>query len=93
MVVAVLTVDLHIPGAASLKEKRLVLRSIKDRIQNRFNVSVAELDFLDKWQRSRIGVAQIGNDYKHIEKSINTIFRMLDSQVEFEIIQHSIEYF
>ncbi len=93
MVVAVLTVELHIPGAASLKEKRLVLRSIKDRIQHKFNVSVAELDFLDKWQRSRIGVAQIGNDFNYVEKSINTIFRLLDSQVEFEITHHSLEYF
>lgn len=92
MIIAVLTVDLYLPGATSLKEKRAVLRKLKDRVGNNFNVSIAEVDFADKWQRARIGIAQIGNDYKYLEKNIQTIFRIIDSNDSAEVIDHSMEY-
>ena len=58
MVVALLSLELHIAGARSLKDKRVVLRSVKDRLQ-RFNVAVAELEHQDLWQRAGIGVVTI----------------------------------
>ena len=57
MIVGTIDAELLIPGSASLKDKRRVLRSLLDRIRARFNVSTAELDFHDKWQRTRIGIA------------------------------------
>ena len=92
MIVAVLTVDLYIPGATSLKEKRAVLRKLKDRVGKKFNVSIAEVEFMDKWQRARIGVAQVGNDYKFLEKSINTIFKVIDNVDDAQVTDHSLEY-
>ena len=56
MPVGLLTLELHIAEAQSLKDKRQVLRSLKDRLRAKFNVAVAELDFEDKWQRSVVGV-------------------------------------
>ncbi|RMF56510.1 MAG: DUF503 domain-containing protein [Calditrichaeota bacterium] len=92
MIIAVLTVDLYFPAATSLKDKRTVLRSIKDRIGKKYNVSIAELEFMDKWQRARLGIVQVGNDYKFLEKNMNSIFRAIDSNGGAEILDHSFEY-
>jgi len=92
MIVAVLSVELHIYGATSLKDKRMILRGLKDRIGKKFNVSIAEVDYLDKWQRSQIGIAQVGKDYSYLEKNINSIIKILEENVTFEITNHSVEY-
>lgn len=62
MVVGVCELDLHIPGCRSLKEKRLVLRSLKDRLRNRFNVAVSESRWHDEWQRAGICIVTVSND-------------------------------
>ena len=88
MVIAVLTVELYLPGASSLKEKRMLLRSLKDRIGKRYNVSIAEVDHLDKWQRARLGVVQVGNDYKYVEKNMQQIFNLIDGNGMAQIVDH-----
>ena len=55
--VRLLSFELFIPGAQSLKQKRSCIHGLKDQIKARFNASVAELNFQDKWQRSAIGIA------------------------------------
>ena len=92
MIVAVLRVELFIPGSTSLKDKRAVLRSIKDRLARKFNISIAETDHQDKWQRAEIGIAQVGSDYGFLEQSITKIFNILDNQNEFEVTDHLVEY-
>lgn len=92
MIVAVMTVDLFLPGSLSLKEKRMILRSLKDRLGKKFNVSVAEVDYQDKWQRAQLGIAQVGNEYGFLEKSMNRIFQLLDNHNDAEIIEHMVEY-
>ena len=62
MPIGLLTLEIHIPDAHSLKDKRQVLRSLKDRLRARFNVAVAELDRQDTWQRSLVGVVSLSND-------------------------------
>src|SRR5579863_8801924 len=64
MPVGLLTLELHIPDAQSLKDKRQVLRSLKDKLRREFNVAVAELDHHDVWQRSVIGVVTLSNEEK-----------------------------
>ena len=59
MIVGLLTLDLHIPAANSLKSKRMVIKSLIEKIKNRFNVSVAEVDAQNLWQRSVIGIAYV----------------------------------
>jgi hypothetical protein len=65
MVIGTLHITAHIGGSRSLKEKRQVLRSLKDRVHGRFNVSIAEVDGQDTWQRAELGVAVVSNDAKH----------------------------
>lgn len=92
MIVAVLTVDLYLPGSASLKDKRAILRKLKDRLAHKFNISIAEVDYQDKWQRARLGIAQVSNDYKLLEKSMNTILNVIDENDGSEVMEHSLEY-
>ncbi len=64
MRIGVIHVDLHIMAAQSLKGKRQVLKSLKDRLFSRFNVSVAEVGSQDMWQRAELGIAQVSLDAK-----------------------------
>jgi len=85
MIVGLLTLDLHFPESNSLKAKRWVLRSIKDRIRNKFNVSVAEVGANDLWQRSVIGIACVANE-------TTIIHRIFDSIIDKIILcNHSVE--
>lgn len=92
MTIAVLTVDLFLPGSISLKDKRAILRRLKDRLANKFNISIAEVDYQDKWQRAQLGIAQVGSDYKFLEKSMNQILKMIDDYDSIEVMEHLIEY-
>ena len=73
--VGVLTVSIHIPHAHSLKEKRMVVRRLKERLRARFNVAVAELDHQDLWQRSLLGVVSISGDPKALETLLEAVQR------------------
>jgi uncharacterized protein YlxP (DUF503 family) len=69
MMVAVLSVELHIPYAQSLKDKRMVLRRIKDRLQ-KFNVGVAEVEHQDRWQRAGLGIVAVSTTAEHVEQML-----------------------
>jgi uncharacterized protein YlxP (DUF503 family) len=67
MAIAYLTLELRIEGAHSLKDKRQVVRSLKDRLRASFNVSVAEIENLDLWQLATIGVVSISDSRDYLE--------------------------
>ncbi len=71
MFIGVVYIEIFIPESSSLKEKRQVLRSIKDRIRSNFNVSVAEIDHQDLWQRSGLAIVCVG-DSINFTKEITT---------------------
>jgi uncharacterized protein YlxP (DUF503 family) len=73
MVVGVLQMVLYLPENHSLKGKRAVLRSIKKRVSNKFNVSVAECDDHDNWQRIALGFAQAGNERDHVDRCLREV--------------------
>jgi uncharacterized protein YlxP (DUF503 family) len=72
-VVGVLTLEIRVEHSHSLKEKRHVLKSLKDRLRERFNVSVAEIDHLDSWQASVIAAATVSNDRVHAEQVLQAV--------------------
>ena len=78
MPVGLLTLELHIADAQSLKDKRQVLRSLKDRLRAHFNVAVAELDFEDTWQRSVVGVVTLSNEEHHVEEALQKVLAEAD---------------
>jgi len=73
MVVGVRQVDLTIPGADSLKAKRMVLKSLKDRIRREFNVSVAEVEDNDQWQSAGLAVAVVSNDRRFANQVLSKV--------------------
>jgi len=73
--IAYLTLELRIEAAHSLKDKRHVVRSVKDRLRNSFNVSVAELEVTDLWQRATIGVVAISDSRDYLEGLMRNVER------------------
>lgn len=75
MPIAVLTIEIRIEGAQSLKDKRQVLRSLKDKLRSGFNVSVAEIEQTDLWQRATIGVAGISSSRDYLSGLMQQVER------------------
>ena len=86
MLVALERFDLRIPGCGSLKEKRHVVRSLTAALRRRFNVSVAEVDHLDLWQRTTIAVAATGAETFHIRKVMLEVERFVERWGEVDVI-------
>jgi uncharacterized protein YlxP (DUF503 family) len=91
MPVGLLILELHIADAQSLKDKRQVLRSLKDRLRAHFNVAVAELDFEDTWQRSVVGVVTLSNKEHHVEESLQKVLAEADGILGSMVVGHSVE--
>lgn len=93
MFVGVCTIEVHIPESGSLKTKRQSLRSLKDRIRNTFNVSVAEVDGNDLWQRSSLAVAAVSNDKSHLNQTLDRVINMVRGVPELDLLDYQIEIF
>lgn len=77
MIIGVLQAELDIPGAQSLKDKRRVLRSLKDRLHRGFNISVAEVGNQDLWQTAQLGVVIVSNDRVHANQVLSQVVNAL----------------
>jgi uncharacterized protein len=91
MAVGLLTLELHLAEAQSLKDKRQVLRSLKDRLRQHFNVAVAELDFEDSWQRSVVGVVTLSNEEQHVEESLQKVLAEADKILGPLLVSHAVD--
>ena len=93
MLVGILNIDLFIPNSTSLKEKRYAIKSIKDRLRHRYNVSVAEIDYTDKWQRATIGVAIVSNESRYIESVLGKAMNLVYGDHRVEVVNSNITYY
>jgi uncharacterized protein YlxP (DUF503 family) len=84
--VGILSAELHFPEAHSLKEKRMLLRSAKDQLRNRFGASVAEVDHHETWQRARITASVVAREFGEADKLLADAERYLASR-EWELGQ------
>ena len=91
MVVGTAKISLYIQDNRSLKEKRKIVKSIIAKVQQRFNASIAEVDFNDKWQRIGLGLSVVGNDRRFVNSALDTILSYVDSLYLGEIIDSDIE--
>jgi uncharacterized protein YlxP (DUF503 family) len=91
MVLGLLELDLMIRGARSLKEKRRAVKSYKDRIRARFNVSIAEVGDQDLYQRADIAVACVGTDVAFVQSVLQRVTNQVAFIRDLELIDHSIE--
>jgi uncharacterized protein YlxP (DUF503 family) len=91
MIVGLLTLDLHIPDANSLKSKRFVIKSLTARIKNKFNVSVAEVDAQNLWQRSVIGISLVSNETVMVNKVFDKIRNLVLDTHTVQLIDSTME--
>lgn len=91
MAVGLLTLELHLAEAQSLKDKRQVIRSLKDRLRANFNVAVAELDFEDTWQRSVVGVVTLSNEEHHVEESLQKVLAEAHRILGPRLVAHAVD--
>ena len=91
-VVGVLTLEIHVEHSQSLKDKRQVVRSLKDRLRERFNVSVAEVDYLDSWQHAAVSVATVANDRVFAEKILQAAESHAADQLGGALVSSGIEW-
>jgi uncharacterized protein len=89
--VAICVIELHIPTANSLKAKRQVIKSLVQRLRNRFNVSVSEVGCQDLWQRAELGMAVICHNGAGADSIMEKIFAFVEEESRVEIISSRIE--
>lgn len=89
----VLNVAVHIPSAQSLKEKRMILKSLKERLKHRFNASICEVEGQDTWQSATLAVAIVNNDKKYIDSCFQKILSFIDGSGNLNICEQQINYY
>ena len=93
MPVGVLTLEIQLPYAHSLKDKRSVVQSLRNRLRARFNVAVAELDHQDVWQRATLGVTSISNSQALLESLLQHVLAESEKILGQEVTRYSLDYF
>jgi hypothetical protein len=91
MMVGLCTVELHIPDVQSLKGKRQVLSSLKSRLRNRFNISIAEIDEHDLWQKSILGIACVANETGRVNQTLDQVLNLIRANPSLELLRSQIE--
>ncbi|MBT3381558.1 MAG: DUF503 domain-containing protein [Lentisphaerae bacterium] len=91
MRVGLLTIELSIGGAFSLKEKRMVVNRVRDRVRRTFNVAIAEVDLLDVWNAATMGVVTVSNDGRHVDEMLSKVVNFVSTLKDCEIEDYSTE--
>lgn len=91
MIVGLCTVELYLPGSHSLKAKRQILLSLKDRLRGKFNVSVAEVDEQELWQKAVLGIACVANEGAHVNQVLDQAVNLIRSVPMIQMVKFRIE--
>jgi uncharacterized protein len=92
MVIAYGVFDLHLPGCRGLKEKRMIVKSLKSRIRNEFEVSTAEIGDQELLQRAQIAVAAVGPDQAPLDALLQGILTFVERNLDGEILNYQNEF-
>lgn len=91
MKIGICTIELFLPENGSLKDKRQILKSLKDRVKQRFNVSIAEVEDQDLWQKAVLGVACVANRMDHVNGTLDKVIGIIRGTPRVEIIDYRME--
>lgn len=91
MIVGLCTVELFIPDGHSLKEKRQVLQSLKARLRDKFNVSVAEIGDQELWQKAILGLACVANESSHVNQVLDQAVNLIQAVPTLQLLRSRIE--
>ena len=92
MAVGICVIELYIRQSHSLKEKRKLLNSIKARMKNKFNISIAEVGEQNRWQSAILGIAAVSNDRSFVNEVLDKAVGFISSYPEAEITDHHLEF-
>jgi uncharacterized protein YlxP (DUF503 family) len=92
MVIAYALFDLHLPGCRGLKEKRMIVKSLKSRIRNEFEISASEVGDQDLLQRSQIGVAVVGPDQAPLDALLQNVLGFVEANLDGELLDYRNEF-
>jgi uncharacterized protein YlxP (DUF503 family) len=90
-VIGLLLIELHFPEARSLKTKRMVVKSVKDRLRRRFNIAIAETGYLELWQRAELAAVSVSGSRKMVEAQLEAVHRELEDRYSSELLGTSVE--
>lgn len=91
MHIGTLTIVVYIHSADSLKDKRHIIKSLIETTRHKFNISIAEVDDLDKWRRATIGIACVANDAQFVNRVLDKVLDMFESNPAIEIGETALE--
>jgi uncharacterized protein YlxP (DUF503 family) len=91
MHIGLLQVNLHLPGIVSLKGKRQIIKSLKDRVRQQANVSIAETGSLDAWQESQLAVVTVSSDSARVSKVLDSVVKIIQNTPGAELTDYQIE--
>ncbi len=92
MVIGVMTLEFHLPSCQSLKSKRYIVKSLKDRLFNKFNVSVAEIEYQNLWQRTKIAVVTVSGNKRFANSVLSKVMDLARLERE-AVLTHTETYF
>ena len=92
MIVGLLQLDVHVPHAQSLKDKRSVVKRLKDQLRGRFNVAVAEVEANETWQRATLGLSTVGEDHAYVRGLLSQVTNWIRATRLVELIRVDEEY-
>ena len=90
-IIGLVTIELHFPEARSLKAKRMVVKSIKDRLRRRFNVAVAETGYQELWQRAELSAVSVNGTRSVLESELEAVSRELEEHYGAELLATTVE--
>jgi len=93
MIIGLLILDIHFPYSHSLKEKRKRMLRLKARLKNKYNVAYAELEFQDKWQRTRLGIVTLNSQKRIIDLMFQKIILEFQENIDGEILSQEIHFY
>jgi len=91
MVIGILQMELLLPETHSLKDKRSVLSRIKNGVRKQFNVSVAELRYLDQFSRTLLGIVTINNETKIVDQILGQVEQFVERQTGIQVLNRKVE--
>jgi len=91
MTVGSCKIELRIPDSGSLKDKRRIVKGLKDRLQARFNIGIAEVDRLDDWQRATLGIAAVSNNARVVDETLSKVVNWIEANGEVLVVDYEID--
>lgn len=93
MIFGLCQAEIHIPDAGSLKSKRGVIKGLKERLRSRYNVSVAEVDHLDLWQRATLAIVIVSNEQKHANSVLSSVVKHMERDYRAQLLDYELSFF